>query len=134
MGTLDTTRFKASIHEGKFVYEHPELLRQKIIKLEGQEVWVSLVKKTKGRSDNQNRYYWGVVIKILGEHLGYFDYEIHDGLKSMFLLEPALFPKVRSTTDLSTKEMEDYLAKIRTWSSTNLNVFIPEPNEVPYDY
>ena len=37
---------------------------------------------------------------------------------------------IGSTTKLSTKEMEEYLSQIRVWASSDLNIYLPEPNEV----
>jgi hypothetical protein len=132
---LSTTRFLASIQDGKFTYQEPDLLADKIRKLEGKEVWVSLVKKTDSRSPNQNRYYWGVVIKILAQELGYLDQEVHDSLKAKFLTNHSgALPKVESTTNLNTLEFEEYLEQVRTFASTELNIFIPLPNEAPFEY
>jgi hypothetical protein len=132
---LSTTRFLATIEGSKFKYKEPKLLADKIKKYEGKEVWVSLVKRSDSRSGNQNRYYWGVVVKILAEELGYIDEEVHDSLKARFLADySGILPRVKSTTVLSTVEFEDYLSQVRTFASTELNVFIPLPNEVPFEY
>jgi hypothetical protein len=133
--SINTTRFLASIHEGKFIYQDEEGLKKRIAKLEGKEVWVSLVSKTKGRSDNQNRYYWGVVIKLIADFTGYFDHEVHDTLKSIFLWDyTQKMPRVRSTSDLTTAEFEEYLLKCRQYADTELSIFIPLPNETPFEY
>lgn len=99
--------------------------------LEGKEVRISVSTITKPRSDNQNRYYWGVVIKLLCDTTGYLDTEMHDALRMLFLRDmDKKIPTLRSTTSLSTKEFEDYLATIRMWAAQELNCIIPEPNEV----
>lgn len=130
-----TPRFLASIENGKFIYQNPDLLADRIKKLNGSEVWITIAKKTKGRSNNQNRYYWGVVILILSKELGYLGEEIHDTLKAKFLTDKSQkIPLVKSTGSLSTAEFESYLSKIRMWASSELNIYIPEPNEVPFEY
>lgn len=95
----------------------------------------------KNRSNQQNSYYWGVIIRELSEHTGYTSDEIHEVLKYKFISYPIVFHHkeiqsrdeeiyvCKSTTELDTKEMEDYLSKIRTWASAELGVWIPEPNE-----
>ncbi len=90
------------------------------------------------RSNEQNRYYWGVVVRLISEHTGFTDNEVHEILKHIHLVK-RLFIKTnskddnvwitRSTRDLKTSEMEEYLSKCRMWASTELGVFIPEPNE-----
>ncbi len=96
----------------------------------------------KDRSNNQNRYYWGIVIDILSNHTGFSRDEMHDVLKYKFLqgwkqLETKVgiieVDYVKSTRDLSTKEFEDYLGEIRIWASADLNCSIPEPNEPPLE-
>ena len=96
----------------------------------------------KQRSNNQNRYYWGVVIDLLSEHTGFNREEMHEVLKHKFLRRTLWIPKkdgiqeqsiiTYSTTDLTTKQFEDYLSEIRIWSSQDLGLFLPEPNEVDY--
>ena len=89
------------------------------------------------RSKNQNSYLWGVVYKELAMHLGYTIDEIHELMKHKFLSrmlhlnENEEYNIPLSTTDLSTSEFEDYLRNIREWASSELNCFIPEPNEPP---
>jgi hypothetical protein len=91
------------------------------------------------RSTPENRYYWGVCVDILSLELGYSPQEIHIMLKQKFLTYPLylkLKDKVeevfitRSTASLNTVDFEDYLSNIRVWASSDLGIFIPEPNEV----
>jgi len=87
----------------------------------------------KPRSNSQNSYYWGVVIDILGNELGYPPQNMHDALRLEFLSKPddkTGLMKVASTTDLNTKQMEDYLEGIRRWASIELGIYIPNPGEV----
>ena len=110
-------------------FQFKEYLR----KFEGKWVWVTVEKFSKQRSLNQNRYYWGVVVKILADEIGYSKDEMHDALRWEFLNisedEKAL-PTVKSTTELSTIEMETYLEEIREWADTQLDIYIPLPNEI----
>lgn len=79
------------------------------------------------RSQKQNAYYWGVVLKIMGAEIGYLDSEIHQLMGKEFLSyekSPGeLF--IRSTTELNTKEFEDYLTNVRRFAATELNIFVP---------
>ena len=103
--------------------------------LAGQIVEVTIGKQRKKRSLNQNGYYHGVVVEILGRHLGYTPDEMHHALRGEFLKIPGdyVLPKSRSTTDLSTVEFEDYLTQIREWAAQLPSpCYIPLPNEVEY--
>lgn len=95
--------------------------------------WVSTL-----RSNQQSRYYFGVVVDILSNHTGFTPEEMHEILKHKFLRDwkkiktvNGVFEYVytKSTTILSTAEFENYLAKIREWAAIELNCQIPEPNE-----
>ena len=104
---------------------------------DGDIMSLSISKFKEFRSNPQLRYYFAVPVKILSEHLGYHVDEMHEILKHMF--NPKMIDVKGycveiggSTGDLKTDEMEDYLSKIRMWASSDLNVYIPLPNEVDF--
>ena len=104
--------------------------------LAGKAVTIAIAEAKRSRSDNQNRYYWGVVVKMLGDELGYAQDEMHDALKFKFLrleAEPEkgrVLETVRSSSKLKTDEFEDYVERIRIWAASELGIVIPLPNEV----
>jgi len=93
------------------------------------ELWV------KRRSDQQNRYLWGVAYKtlqdatgqeaedwhdyMLGEHFGWEESELFGKRK--------LRPRGRSST-LSTTEFMDFVEFIQRRAAEN-GIYIPDPNE-----
>jgi hypothetical protein len=98
----------------------------------GTSVDLVLRRHAKHRSDRQSRYYFGVVVAMLAEHLGYTRDEMHDALKLRFLrLEDAdhPLPTVRSTASLTSAEFERYLEDVRIFAASTLGVIIPLPNE-----
>jgi hypothetical protein len=101
--------------------------------LEGQDVELTLQKRRKKRSLKQNSYYWPVVVGMIQEAAGYLtDEEAHDALRMHFLQkhEDGQLPTVRSTTELTTVEFEEYLSKCRQLGAEMYGIYIPEPNEV----
>lgn len=94
----------------------------------------------KDRSNNQNRYYWGVIIKHISEHTGFNPEEMHEVLKHKFLRYTVWIPKkdginemsviAKSTAKLTTKQFEEFTSNIRQWASSDLGIFLPEPNEM----
>lgn len=124
------------IHEGRVDKGQLHLKNKsrylvQLSKLEGKEIELIIRQKKSQRSLDQNSYYWGVVVAILGDHCGYDPEEMHEALKFKFLRKGKEgLETVTSTTDLNTKEFEDYLERIRRWASMELNCFIPQPNEV----
>lgn len=95
------------------------------------------IKKDKNkRSYSQNRYYHGIVVKLIAEDTGHFPDEMHEILKTMFLQYDAIIEKTgvvvriaKSTTELNTAEFEEYLEKCRIFALTDLGIRIPLPNE-----
>ena len=86
--------------------------------------------RIRGRSLNENSYYWKIVVRTLSDHTGFEPEEMHELLKWKFLrVVRGKLEACRSTTSLSTVDFEDYLSKIRMWASQELNCWIPEPNE-----
>lgn len=131
--------FKGKIVNEELKLNEPEAFKNYLKIFDGDEVNVS-VKKFKPynqRSNQQNRYYWGVVIKILADETGYTSDEMHSALAYQFLLTVGtrkLLPFVKSTAKLSTAEFEEYMTKVRSFASVELKTYIPTPNEVPFEY
>lgn len=131
-------KHRIKVNKGKFQFYNAELFKRDLAQYEGQDINLTIKPFKKSRSDNQNRYYWGVVIKLISEELGYFAEEMHEILKQKFLDQKEFkfgkdqFIVTKSTSELSTKEFEDYLENIRQFAHMTLNIFIPLPNEVDY--
>ena len=119
------------INNGEFIADVPSQLE----KWQGKTVEMSTL--SKGRSNPQNRYYYGIIIPMISRELGYSNEETHNALKEKFLSKPIEITKkktvylmrIASTTDLSTTQMETYLKKCRDFAGEFLGIFIPLPNE-----
>jgi len=92
------------------------------------------------RSSPQNRYYWGAMLPIVKDGLKAVGIEMskeqtHELLKFKFLkrefitTDGDILQSVCSTTELSTKEFNEYIESIQIWSAEYLNVNIPDPNQ-----
>jgi len=126
------------VKNGKPVMQNREKFYEDLKRFEGRPCYFTLSELKRSRSNNQNRYYWGVVIEIIGRELGYHPEEVHEVLKNQFLPVRTLsigddeYKISGSTAKLSTKEFEDYLERVRTWAASNLSIVIPLPNEVDF--
>lgn len=105
---------------------------------EGKDIYVSISEPKSIRSEQQNKYYWGVVLDILSKEIGYETDEWHELLKNKFLSREMVVKNEAhvvgsSTTKLTTKGMEGYLEQIRRWAATELSISIPLPNEIDYE-
>lgn len=125
---MKNLRYNARVVDGKLLIPKDEL-QLLTGKLNGKSFMLQVVRHRKNRSLNQNAYYW-LILTMVGEELGYLPQEVHEAFKNMFLTEyTGKIPKVRSTSSLSTVDMEDYLQKIRVFALTELNINLPLPNE-----
>lgn len=126
---------------GKLAKLHLQGIKYYLEKSIGKLVTITVKIQMPTRSILQNKYYWGVIIKYLSEEIGYPPDVMHDYMKESFLglqtydmPDGTSYEKLKSTTDLTTGEAEEYYRQIREWSKDFLNVLIPLPNESPFDY
>ena len=110
---MTTPVFHGSITKGRLALDNPDRYLVYMAGLEGKRVELVLRKKRSKRSDQANRYYFGVVVKILGNFCGMDPDEMHSALKVKFLSdhhedEKGLM-KVGSTAKLSTDEFTQYV-------------------------
>lgn len=115
-------------------------LKQWINAHRGKEIVLSIKIKGKKRSNDQNAYYWGVVVAMVTRRLNelgneFDDDETHAFLKGRFNvkeIEPVADHFIEiplSTSRLGTTEFNDYIAKIQHFGSVFLGIYIPDPNE-----
>jgi len=106
------------------------------------------------RSLRQNRYYHGVVVKMIAEETGMESEEVHEVLKKKFIKqrdyalvksegkyfacfedtgemipsdELEEYYKKKGSKDLDTKEFKEYIEKIHIWAANFLGINIPDP-------
>lgn len=86
----------------------------------------------KWEGSNQNGYLYGVVLPILCKSSGEIDPDrMKYNLQRKFLRIGGTddIPIVRRTSGLSTIEWEEFMSQIRIWADTELQTYIPQPNE-----
>jgi hypothetical protein len=94
---------------------------------------VVIRKQERQRSNNQNKYYWSVVVGMISAETGLTPDETHEALKMKFLPKHHdLLPTVKSTTRLSTIEFQAYLAEITMWAAEFLGLVFPDPDQTDY--
>lgn len=99
---------------------------------EGKDI---LIKRTTGtRSDPQNSYYWGVVLKTISLSTGHTENELHEVFKRMFLTPITVKYKDReirmpgSTAKLNKSEFVEYIMRISA-EAGSMGITIPEPEK-----
>lgn len=103
--------------------------------------WVAEVKRhVKKRSDQQNRYLWGVCYAELCKHLdGWEAEDVHEYMlgecygweRAELFGKPKLRP-VRRSSKMDTIEFAEFVAFIQRRAAEH-GVFIPDPNEFAAD-
>lgn len=94
------------------------------------------------RSNQQNRYLWGVIYSIIAGEIGEDVETVHQICGQKFLSERIIitgdqspeneetFLVVKSTTKLDTKQFSEYCEAIRHWAWHELNISIPDAASV----
>lgn len=130
--------FTGTIKEGKLKLSKLPQFQDYLHNLEGKPVEVTVQKVTHKRSNQQNRYYWGVVVKTIADHTGHDPEQVHELLKQRFSPRwhfddrstPLGLVIPTSTTRLDTIAFVEYTEKARLWANEYLDLQIPLPGEI----
>ena len=133
-----TPLFYGVVNKGKLTLQKADEFKETLSKFEGKEVALHITKAEYVRTGQENRYMWGVVIRMIAEEMAILPEEAHDFLKSLFLkvgvdANGKRYEITKSTASLSIGDFEDYLEKVRQWAASELEIHIPLPNEVSLD-
>lgn len=129
------------IRNGKLDFKQRSNFLSDVSKFKDGDYILTIEKRKKKRSVEQNRYYWGVVVPLVKSGLNDTGWRMttdgtHEYLKNEFnIIEVVnersgeVIKTIGSSTEMSTSQMMDYFAKITEWAAEYLNVNIPDPNE-----
>jgi tagatose-1,6-bisphosphate aldolase len=109
---------------------------------EGKGIVITIEKRKNKRSNPQNAYFHGVVLPLVYNGLKELGHtmplaDVKDLLKLKFLKVPIfvneetgeITEKIKNTSELTTIEFMEFVSEIQRWSSENLGVNIPDPNQ-----
>jgi len=117
------------------------------IRREGARVWIDNLDPNKKwaveikeyrrkRSNDQNAYIHAVPLKLISDHTGYTMEEIKFMLCGEFtgwdhydMFGKTHWRPIRTSSQMDTLEMTKFIEYMQWWGSTNLNLYIPSPNE-----
>lgn len=105
------------------------------LELEGKHE-VIIRKHSQNTSDRQRGYYRTVVLRTLGEELGYDEEDMHEVLKQEFgeaaqiKVNGKTYDVTRFTTSRkgSVEEMQAYLERVCRWAASELGIYIEPPD------
>jgi hypothetical protein len=124
------------VEKGKFIPEDVKSFKSAFYSHEGKRVRVTVERFRNRRSDPQNRYYWGIVVPMVGEAIGESDAEaVHDMLKvelnyEILVVGDKEIRVPKSTAKLDTMEFKQYVERVQRWGSEFLSLYIPGPDEI----
>jgi len=129
-----------TIIHGGALYKNYDLFKGALREYEGKEVEIIIRPKINRRSNRQNAYYWASVLPLIQRTLkengmNFPESMLHDEMRRRFLLRVEVgddgleMERVRSTTELTTTEWEDFMYQVREWARETLDLYIPHPNE-----
>jgi hypothetical protein len=103
---------------------------------EGKTVELVMRRYYPQRSDEQNRYWWGVVVHLIAERTGFPKDDVHELLMAKFTSQEAVVEGAKtrirkSSTELNTQEFTDLIEQTIAWAAEKLDLVIPTPEE-PY--
>ena len=146
MSQKDALEFRFKADGGVIPPDLLQAAKNVVARLVGKSVILSIRVSSRRRSNNQNAYYWGVVIPYIKQMFDDYgnnldEEDIHEFLKKEIgkLSKSVLLPTgefryiTGSSAELSTVGMENYLEKIRAWAA-ECGLVIPLPNERMYYY
>lgn len=139
--------FNASVSDGGEI-QWPKNLTSEIKKrFTGKPIVITVERKRKHRTNNQNAYYWAVIVQDIHDAMNeageqVLPQEVHEFLKFRFLrvqkidhqTGEVLYEYSRSTSALYTAEFGIYLDQCIQFAKEYLNITIPAPNTQTDDY
>ena len=134
--------FFGKIKDGRIEIKSYKIFADDIRKCEGKDVLISVEDRYRIRSEKQNRYYWGVVIRLIAESTGYESEEVHQLFKKHFLSykkkskQGQILEFTKSTAELNWQDFNKYIEQIKTYVRDNevlRHIVIPDPDPNYYN-
>jgi hypothetical protein len=110
----------------------------------GKNVLLTISKLKKSRSNNQNRFYWGVCLPLIQNGLLEATGELrtYENIHYRILL-PLFAPEIElvnkdtgecvnerlTSSEMTTTQFMEYIMEIQKWAAEFLGIEIPNPNE-----
>lgn len=137
----------SEVKAGKLV-RNQTALREAIGHFEGKEILITVERNKTGRTNAQNRWYWGVAVQLVQLDLREKGYqfgkeETHEFIKlAVSKRDPSviveeipieatgeILSRIKSTSELSTVDFMAFKEIIQQWASETLDLNIPDPGE-----
>lgn len=125
----ETASFYGRVIGGKVKLLNREGFDRYIQAMDGLEIDVLVRKHRKARTLRQNSYLWFMYGYIAERIDGHTKDTIHEAMGVLFRLDRSgPIPMVKSTTAMSTVEMNQYVERIHQFCAETLDIVVPDPN------
>lgn len=138
---MKTIKITSKILNGKLI-QNRDKLKKALLNFEGKEIDIIVKRKSNHRSNQQNAYYFGVIIPLTIQAIENEWGELwdinktHDMFKSLFLYEEKVNTDTKevikvplSSTENTTTKQEAFHSQCRDFLKEWFNVDVPLPNE-----
>jgi hypothetical protein len=122
--------------DGHVHLDSPKFYRVALPKWEGLRVRVTVEQEAETRRQQANRFYWGVVLKLMAEESGHTADELHELGKlrhnSKVVVDPFTGEETKiaqSTAKLSVADFGVYLERVMLDGAEWLGITFPEPRK-----
>ena len=141
MNKTHTETFLALVEKGKMeLYNRPHF-EKFVSELDDGKYTMTIKKHKKIRSELQNAYYWGYIIKTFSEKVKSSPEETHKFLGEEILSytyhcehSGDMRVRIKSTTKLTTKEFELYMERCRVEFYDTYKITMLLPGETQFTY
>lgn len=127
------------VRRGQLKVRNKPAFEKALARFADGEVLVRIAHVKATRSEQQNRWYWGVIVASIAEYTGYTADETHEILKAKFIPKQIAvcdgngevvdgFVIGGSTAKLGKQAFGDYCEAIRGWAAEKLHLVIPDPS------
>jgi hypothetical protein len=126
------------VRAGKLQVRNRAAFDKALARFRDGEVQVRIAHVRATRSEQQNRWYWAVIVEAISEHTGYTADEVHEFLKAKFIPKRLAVCDGNgviqedlviggSTAKLNKLTFGEYCEAIRGWAAETLEINIPDP-------
>lgn len=139
MADLRNYQTSGAIKDRKLVLDDSYSFKTAMWRMRPGRVTVTVEQEKDRRSAAANRYYWGVVIKLIAEETGQPEQDIHDDLRDRFLRKTMTYTDkrtgliherefARGSSGLSVAEFYEFVENARLFAAEFLGMRIPDPD------
>ena len=109
---------------GIFAFSDPERFAAETKQLPDGRYLVTLTEIRQQRAIDSNKFYWGTIVKLIGEASGHTKEEVHEHLGVIFRLQPD--DTIKSTTQMDDKEFDEYCERCMVLGAEFHGIVWPE--------